>query len=150
MSRSPRRKAIKELRRERMQCRRDVEAAVYEMERSKERAIEISRRELKELRESFAPTLRRLISVRIGVPFRVHAIREVSLEAIRSDPAPAVSEVYDLIDTRNLVRLCVDMPADLVRFAFDAQSREAVSREMSYAAGDLAAELMAQIWRGGE
>lgn len=143
MSRSPRRKTIKALDLERKQVRRAGDAYRYQLHLEADAFIKRHQKELSDLREKFAPTLERLISVSIGVPFKVAAYRRISHEALKRDATPAVSEVYT-IDTVQKVRMCIDFSPHVVMFAFggDGESWRRAERELQYAAGTLVAALM--------
>jgi len=151
VSRSPRRKALKALRLERKQVRREGDAYRAQLLRQMNDWLEMHMAELREVRETFAPQLERLISVRIGMPHKV-AVPHTIPRHRGIDSAPAVAEVfstYDL-DTRELLRLCIDMPRELILYLFnkDAESWRIAERELQHAATRLVRELMKMAFTG--
>lgn len=93
------------------------------------------------LSESFSPTLNRLVSIRIGLPFRVASIH-ASMRAVDRDPVPAVAEIHT-VDTKRLMRACIDIPEEVIQFAFGDVWMLA-EKELRYTAANLVSHLMAE------
>lgn len=149
MSRSPRRKAVKALNLERKQVRRKGDEYRAQLLRESNAWMEMHRKELRDIRELLQPALERLVSVRIGLPFKVPYIRVTSPAALNRDLREAVGEVYT-VETADLVRLCLDMPKELTLFLFnrDADTWRVAEREIGRAAEYLAHKLLEMAFTG--
>lgn len=110
--------------------------------------MEHHQNELRKLRETFAPTLERLVSVRIGLPFHVAPVSYISHLAMAQDYRPATSEAFETVDTSRLMRMCIDIPAEAVIFAFgkNLDTWFLAEQELRNAASVLVSKLMAEAW----
>lgn len=153
MSRSARRKSIKQLDLERKQLRRRADADRRLLIREAAAFMAQHRRELDELRETFGPCLQKLVSVTIGVPLNVISLGSTLLPRDASDERKVVfprADIYQVQTSQDL-EVAIRLGPELVRFAFPDHWEIAVrecSRDRRRSPKHLAD--MPKLWNGGE